>query len=458
MKDITVNDIVKICKGTLICGEGSIVCKNFEKDTRLIKNGDVYVGIRGENFDGNTLYKKAFENGADVCIVSGVVVKEYAGKTIIKVEDSIKALQQIAEYKRSLYDIPVIAVTGSVGKTSTKDIIANVMSQKYKVLKTQGNMNNHIGLPMTILQLNDHEAMVVEMGMNHFGEISVLTNIAHPTMCVISNIGTAHIGNLGSRENILKAKLEILEGTKDNSPIAVNNDNDLLNNWAKTNNSKHKVITYGIDNKSSVTAKDIKSFEDKSIFTIKINSKEYAVEVPVGGNHFVYNALSAICVGLENGIEIEKIIEGIKTFELTKRRMEVIKSSKGATIINDTYNASYDSIKAALEYLNSIKGNKKIAILGDILELGEYSKEMHEKVGEEVVRNKVDVLITAGEASSNIVKKVIELGGIANMKIYECQNNKEAIKFAKEEIEKGDIVLVKASNSMHFDEIVEKIK
>lgn len=465
MKDITVKDIVNICQGKLICGDENIICKEFKKDTRTIKTGDVYVGIKGENFDGNTLYEEAFENGAEVCIVSGVEAKEYEGKTIIEVEDSLNALQKIAEYKRSLYNIPVIAVTGSVGKTSTKDIIASVMSQKYKVLKTEGNMNNHIGLPMTILKLEDHEAMVVEMGMDHAGEISVLTNIAHPTMCVISNIGSSHIGTLGSRENILKAKLEILEGTSEDSPIAINNDNDLLNNWIKTNNTTHKIITYGIETKSDVMARDIESFEDKSTFTLELNNKIWdqvalchKVEVPVGGKHFVYNALSAICVGLENNIEIQKIIEGIKKLELTKRRMEIIKCKNGVTIINDTYNANYESMKAGLEYLHSVNGNRKIAILGDMLNLGDYETELHEKIGEEVIKSEVSVLITVGEASQNIAKRALEIGEIANIIIHECKTNEEAIKFAKEELKQGDIVLVKASNAMHFDEIVEKIQ
>ncbi len=465
MKDITVKDIVNICQGKLICGDENIICKEFKKDTRTIKTGDVYVGIKGENFDGNTLYEEAFENGAEVCIVSGVEAKEYEGKTIIEVEDSLNALQKIAEYKRSLYNIPVIAVTGSVGKTSTKDIIASVMSQKYKVLKTEGNMNNHIGLPMTILKLEDHEAMVVEMGMDHAGEISVLTNIAHPTMCVISNIGSSHIGTLGSRENILKAKLEILEGTSEDSPIAINNDNDLLNNWIKTNNTTHKIITYGIETKSDVMARDIESFEDKSTFTLELNNKIWdqvvlchKVEVPVGGKHFVYNALSAICVGLENNIEIQKIIEGIKKLELTKRRMEIIKCKNGVTIINDTYNANYESMKAGLEYLHSVNGNRKVAILGDMLNLGDYETELHEKIGEEVIKSEVSVLITVGEASQNIAKRALEIGEIANIIIHECKTNEEAIKFAKEELKQGDIVLVKASNAMHFDEIVEKIQ
>lgn len=458
MKDITVKDIIDICKGKMICGNENAILGNVQKDTRLIEKGDTYIGIKGENFDGNTLYEEALKNGADICIVSGIEAKKYEGKTIIEVENSIKALQAIAEYKRSLYNIPVIAVTGSVGKTTTKDLITSVMSQGYKVLKTVGNMNNHIGLPMTILKLRDHNALVVEMGMDHFGEIRELTNIAHPTMCVISNIGTSHLENLGSRENILKSKLEILEGTKDNSPIAVNNDNDLLSEWAKNNTTNHKVITYGITNKSDVMAKDIKSFEDKSIFTLVVNSEEYEVEIPIGGRHFVYNALCAICVGIENNIEIEKIIQGIKNVEMTKRRMEVVKSKTGATIINDTYNASYDSVKAGLEYLYSVKSDRRIAILGDMLCLGKYEKELHEKVGEEVVKNKVDILITVGEASKNIVNRVQELNKNSNIIIQECSSNQEAIEYAKGILQEGDIVLVKASNAMHFDEIVNGIQ
>ena len=457
MKKITVDDILRICNGKLFCGSKEIECKHFERDTRNVKTGDVYIGIKGENFDGNTLYEKAFEQGASVAIVSGINPDVYKDKTIILVEDTIKALQQIAEYKRNLYDIPVIAVTGSVGKTSTKDIVASVMSQKYKVLKTQGNLNNHIGLPITILQLEDHEAIVVEMGMNHFGEIRTLTNIAHPTMCIISNIGTSHIGNLGSRENILKAKLEILEGARENAPVIVNNDNDLLNKWAKEEKDNYNIKTYGIKEKSDLIAKNIRSFEDKSLFDIDIKGKTHEVTVPVGGNHFVYNALAAICVGIENGIEIEDIITGIKNFELTKKRMEVIKSKlTGATIINDTYNASYDSMKAGLEYLNSVRGNRKIAMLGDMLELGEYEQKMHEKVGEEVAKNNIDILITIGNASKDIAKMARKLN--PEIEIHEYSKNQEALEYAKENFKEGDIVLIKASNAMKLSEIAENLK
>ena len=209
----------------------------------------MYLGIKGEKIIGNIYIVQAFLNGFFGCItdenVNEEIINKYKEKVIIKVEYTIKAIQELAKYKRSLYDIPVIAVTGSVGKTSTKDIIANVLGQKYKVLKTEGNMNNHIGLPMTLLKLKDHTAVVVEMGMNHFGEISLLTNIAKPTGCVITNIGTSHIGNLGSRENILKAKLEILEGLDKNGFVLINNDNDLLHEWAKKE-KRYKIMKTGI--------------------------------------------------------------------------------------------------------------------------------------------------------------------------------------------------------------------
>ena len=217
MKDITVSDMIRICDGTLVCGKQDSLCRHFSKDTRTLQPGDVYVGIQGETINGSTFYTQAIEKGASVCLLENVevdtnVILQHPEVSIVMVEDTVKALQQLASYKRMQYQIPVIAITGSVGKTSTKDMVASVVSQKYKVLKTQGNYNNHIGLPLTILELQQEEALVVEMGMSALGEISVLTQIAKPTICVITNVGTSHIGKLGSRENILKAKLEILEG------------------------------------------------------------------------------------------------------------------------------------------------------------------------------------------------------------------------------------------------------
>lgn len=457
MVKIKIKDILELCEGKLLCGNENEVLDNFCKDTRILQKDDVYVGIKGENFDGNTLYKEAIDKGAKVCILQGIEIDnnylENKNVSIIMVEDTIKAIGKIANYKRNLYDIPVIAVTGSVGKTSTKDIIASVVSEKFKVLKTQGNLNNHIGLPFTILKLKDQTAMVVEMGMNHFGEISYLTNIAEPNIAVFTNIGTSHIGILGSRENILKAKMEILE-SKRITDIVVNNDNDLLNKWAKENKKNIKVHTYGIENKSDINAENIKSYEDCSIYEAVKGNDRLNIKVPVGGNHFVLNSLCAISVGNILSISDEKIIDGIQKFELTKKRMEIKKIKDNITIINDSYNASLDSMKAALKYLGDIKNKRKIAVLGDMLELGEYSKELHEKVGEEVKNNKIDVLITVGELAKNI-NNVINNTEIEN---YHFNSNNEASNFLNTYLKENDVILFKASNGMHFTEIIDLIK
>ena len=461
MKEILVKDIVKITRGKLICGNEEEICESYSKDTRTINEGDIYLGIKGERFNGSVFFKDALDKGAKGCILQELEINQkdidtYKDKFIIIVDDVVKALQELATYKRNLYDIPVIGVTGSVGKTSTKDIIASVLSQKYKVLKTEGNYNNEIGLPLTILKLKDHEAMVVEMGMSAFGEISLLTKIARPTTAVITIIGSSHIGELGSRENILKAKLEILEGLDEYGSLIINNDNDLLNKWNQNNNDNHKHITYGIKNKSMLMAKNIKIQKEASTFDLEYDDKTYTITVPVGGEHFIYNTLCAICVGIKYGIELEKIIKGISEFKLTKRRMEVIKNSNNITIINDSYNASYESMKVALEYLSSIEANKKIAVLGDILELGEFSKQMHEKVGEEVAKNNIDILIAVGKAAKNIVNNAIKFGMNKN-NVYHYNNNEEAVDKVKKVAKEGDIILVKASNGMHFDEIVDAI-
>lgn len=454
-KNITVNKIVEICNGKLLSGDENIQVKTYSKDTRTLNKGDMYLGIKGEKINGNDYIEQAFINGAIGCItdenVSEKIINKYKKeKVIIKVENTIKAIQELAKYKRSLYKIPVIAVTGSVGKTSTKDIIANVLGQKYKVLKTEGNMNNHIGLPMTLLKLKDHTAVVVEMGMNHFGEISLLTNIAKPTGCVITNIGTSHIGNLGSRENILKAKLEILEGLDKDGFVLINNDNDLLHDWAKKE-KKYKVYTYGLENNSTYMAKKVTILENSSEFEIN----GIKGNVPVGGIHFVYNSVCAFAVGDILNVEKEKIIKGISEFKLTAKRMDTEVIQNNIKIINDSYNASYDSMKAALEVVNNTLAQRKIAILGDMLELGDYAKELHEKVGEEVVKNKIDILITIGENAKNIANKAKEL----KMENVQSFNNiDEAIKNIKEIIKSGDLILLKASNSMNFSKILNELK
>ena len=453
-----IKEILNVTKGKMLFGNEELEVENFSKDTRIIQKGDIYIGIKGEKFDGSNFWNQALDAGATAVLISNIQIskeekEKYKDKTIIQVEDTLEALYEIAKYKRSLYNIPVIAVTGSVGKTSTKDIIASVVSQKYKTLKTEGNNNNNIGLPLTILKLKDHEALVVEMGMNHFGEISLLTNIAKPTLAVITNIGTSHIGNLGSRENILKAKLEILEGMKIPRMI-INNDNDLLHKWYEENKEKIEIHTYGINNSSDVIAEKIELGEEKSKFVAKSLAEKVDINVPVGGEHFIYNALCGFLVGKVLGLTSKEIQNGISKFELTKKRMDIRALKNGVTLINDSYNASYESMKASLKYLSNRTDLRKIAVLGDMLELGEFSKELHEKVGEEVANNNIDILICRGKFAKDIISKA------SKNKKTQCillQNNEEILNKLKEILREGDVVLIKASNGMKFYEICQKL-
>jgi len=458
MKDLLVRDILNITKGKLICGDINTKCEEFSKDTRTLNKGDVYLGIKGENFNGSDFYKEALEKGAKGCILEDIQIdeeelKNYKDKFIIIVDNTVEALQKIASYKRSLYDIRVIGITGSVGKTSTKDLISSVLSTEYKVLKTEGNYNNEIGLPLTILKLKDHECLVLEMGMSELGEISVLSKIAKPDTAVITTIGSSHIGQLGSRENILKAKLEILEGLDKNGTLIINIDNDLLNSWNKDNNDTHKHITYGIENISDLNAYSVDIKENKSTFKIKYNNEEYTVTVPVSGKHFIYNSLAAICVGLNYNIKPENIIKGISNFNLTKNRMEIIKHNN-YTIINDCYNASLESISFAIEYMSTLSG-RKIAVLGDVLELGCHSKQIHESIGGFVSKSELDILITVGKEmkyAADIVSSTNK-----NINVFSYSNNQEAINKLQETIKEKDIILIKASNSMNFKEIVDAL-
>lgn len=457
---MNVGDIIKATKGKLLIGKLETECENFCTDTRKIQKDDVYIGLKGEKFNGNEYYKEALENGAKVAIISGIEIpkneiEQLKEKTIIQVEDSLEAFGNIAAYKRNLYDIPVVQITGSVGKTSTRDIVANVVRTQYKTLQTEGNQNNAVGLPTTLLKLKDHEAVVVESGMNHLGEISYLGKIAKPTIAVITNVGTAHIGFLGSRENILKAKLEILENLKPDGYIVINNDNDLLNKWAKED-TKYKKYTFGIEQEADVMAYNIQINENNSTYNVKIDNKEYTVTVPVSGKHFVYNSLCAIAVGNLLNIAPDNIIKGISSFTLTKNRMEVDKIKNNITIINDAYNASYDSMKAALEYLKELPGNRKIAVLGDMFELGDFAEEIHRKVGTEVVTHKVDMLVTVGKLANYIADEA-EYIGMPKDQVIRLNTTTEAINYLNGNLEKDDVVLLKAANGMHFAEIFKGI-
>lgn len=450
-KKISVDKIVEICQGEVVSRGIASTCNDFCCDTRLLKKGDTFLALKCEAENAIKYIEDAFEKGTIGCIcecdVPEDIINKNSYKFIIKVKDSVEAIQKLAEYKRSLYNIPVIAVTGSVGKTSTKEIIASVVGEVFNVKKNQGNYNNHIGVPLTILSWDENtECAVVEMGMNHFGEIEVLTKIAKPTVAVITNVGTAHIGILGSRENILKAKMEILDGLQTGGTVVINNDNDLLHTCDLSNYNK---VTYGIENESDYMAFDIRREESSSEYKIKIDEKEYKVFVPLAGDHFIYNSLCSIAVGKALNIETEKIIQGIKNFELTGKRNEIIEKN-GLKIINDYYNASLDSMKASLGVLKNINATRKIAILGDMLELGEYSEKLHREVGSEAAKDEVDVLCTVGRLAKDIAKEAITLG---TKEVYSFDTNEECIEKLKQIINKGDCILLKASNRMRFGDI-----
>ena len=438
---MNLKEIVEITNGNLIYGEDNII-NGFSRDTKTISEGEVFIGLKG-TIDGSKFYLDALKNGAKGVIVNKGVIDNYEkvdNAFILEVEDTLKALGQIASLKRSKYNIPVIAVTGSVGKTSTKDIITSVLRTKYKVLSTIGNYNNDIGMPLTILGLKDEEVMVLEMGMNHLGELSYLSKIAKPTLAVITNVGTAHIGNLGSRENILKAKLEIRDGLS--GKLIINNDNDLLHNYYL--NNKDNIITVGINNDSDIMAKDI-SYDENTSYKYD----DTLINLKVGGEAFIYNSMLGIAVGKELGLTNEEIKKGIESFELTKNRLQII-DVNGYRIIDESYNANFDSMKEAVTNLGKSEG-RKIAVLGDMLELGNYSKDIHKSIGKVVNDNNIDILVTVGNDS-----KYIDEEAKCSKKHFD--NNNDAINYLKEIVEEKDSILVKASNSLKFIEIVNALK
>ena len=454
MANLYVSDIIRLCNGKLISGDVDLILGDFCTDTRKIKKNDVYVGIKGEVYDGNCFYQESIKNGASVCILDKIEDDYDIGNTtVVLVDDTLKCIQELAKYKRTLYDIPVIAITGSVGKTSTKDIIASVVSEEYKTCKTVGNYNNHLGVPLTILSLKDEEALVVEMGMNHLREIALLSEIAKPTISVITNVGTAHIGILGSRDNILKAKLEILEGME-NKKLIINYDNDMLNSVSDKLRNECELYTVGIDNEAKYKAVNIKEDVFSSVFDIESITDN--IKVNVGGKVFVYNSLVAYAVGDILGIDDSKIKKGIENFCLSAGRLEKKVNSRGVTIIDDTYNANYDSMSSSISLLGKVNDKRKIVVLGDMLELGDYSDDLHTKLGDVVVGSNVDVLITIGEYSLNIEKRAIELGMDSN-NCYHFSKENECYDLVCDMLDGNDIVLLKGSHGIHLDRVVNKI-
>jgi len=416
-------------------------------DSREAKNGAMFIGIKGDRVDGNDFATDFLKNGGS-CAVVEKTVEVPDGKCVILVEDTKKAIRDIAEFYRTTLDIDVIAVTGSVGKTSTKDMLYSVISKGFSAFATKGNFNNEIGVPLTVFQLDGtYKKAVVEMGMSNIGEISRLTKIAKPQVAVITNIGTAHIGNLGSRENILKAKLEVLECL---DGIAVlNGDDEFL--WGAKDDISHKTIYYAIDNtEADFVAYDVVCNDKGSTFKLKIDGSEYGFSIPVVGKHHVYNAMAAIICGLHFGMNINDIVMGVSTYETSGMRQREIEIG-GIKLIEDCYNASSDSMLSSLNVLKSVSaGKRSIAVLGDMLEQGDFAEENHRLVGRYVAQTGTDVLVCIGKDAGYIADEARK-NNVEN--VYEFITNKEASAFLCDFVKNEDVVLFKASRGMALEEV-----
>ncbi len=455
MESLKCREILEATGGTLAFGDAELDICSISTDSRRIGKGALFIPIAGERFDGHDFITSSLEAGAAASLTQSRLIPTVPGKAVIRVCDTVEALGKIAKYYRKKFGIPFVGITGSVGKTSTKDMVAEVLACSFNVLKTKGNFNNEIGLPLTIFNIDrSHEAAVIEMGMSGFGEISRLTSIVRPNIAIITNIGLSHIEKLGSRQNILKAKLEILEGLDNGGIVVLNGDDKLL--YGIKDLVSFKTIFYGMEEGLDYQAFNIKTEGEKGTgFELTVNGRDYKIHVPVPGLHNVYNALAAVAAGLELGMDMDSVINGIARFTPSKMRMDIIKH-KGATIINDTYNASPQSMEAAINVLKEVAGsNRTIAVLGDMLEMGEWAFNAHVDVGIFAVSREIDYILTVGESGRNIAVGAIEAGA-EKCRVHSFEKNEDAAGFLKELFKKGDVILVKGSRGMKMEEIIER--
>ena len=429
--------------------ESDLFITSICTDTRNIEKGCLFIAFSGENFDAHNFVEEAAKKGAAAVLCQREVE---CSAPVLYVKDTRTAYLDIAGFYRSQFEIPLIGITGSVGKTTTKDFVALGLSAKYKTLKTKGNFNNDIGMPRTLLELDSsYEAAVIEMGMNHFGEIHNLTLRSKPTMGVITNIGVSHIENLGSREGILKAKLEILDGMSEDAPLILNADNDLL---AEVKIDGRPVYYFGIENeKADFRAVDIKSEGASTSFTVVYPDGEKEISVPAVGNHIVLNAVCAFAVGILNRVDADSLAKKLGEYVPSGMRQRQVDCGE-FVVIEDCYNASPDSMRAAITTLTGLNTGKKIAVLGDMLELGEFSEKFHSDVGKIAAESGVDVLLCYGK-DSRFYKSSAEENGIKKALHFEDQS--ELLEHLIKEIEQGSAVLFKASHGMHLENVIKEL-
>ncbi|MDE5910034.1 MAG: UDP-N-acetylmuramoyl-tripeptide--D-alanyl-D-alanine ligase [Lachnospiraceae bacterium] len=463
MKNLTMANMAKACGGVLHEPEKKLGTKLREAscvviDSRKIEPGGVFIATKGERVDGHTFIPDVIEKGA-----LGIICEREIDNSpvpYILVEDSFHALKAIAEFYRKQLSIKVVGITGSVGKTSTKEFIASVLSVKYKVLKTEGNFNNEIGLPLTVLSIREgHEVAVLEMGISDFGEMHRLSRIARPDLCVLTNIGQCHLENLGTREGILKAKSEIFDFMNPDGYVFVNGDDDLLSKLSQKGN--HTPIHFGLNPANEIYASDVMS---KGLFgsqaVIHADLSVFPVEIPLPGAHMVLNALAAAGVGMKFGLTIKEIKQGIADVQSVSGRSNVL-SLPDYTLIDDCYNANPASMRAAIDLLSMAFG-RKAAILGDMFELGEREKQLHGQIGAYAAESGIDILICTGTLSRFMYEQAMKMNQSISskrkVKLYYFETREEMMEKLPNILKKGDTILIKASHGMQFEKVVAQLK
>lgn len=447
MKQFTLEQFVKACRG-MYQGPLELLDRpigNVRVDSRLIEEGDLFIATVGEKTDGHRFLSDVHQKGA-LCAVCQQKPDTPSGPYIL-VKDTLQALKEAAEAYRMTLSIPVIGITGSVGKTSTKEMVAAILSQKYRVLKTPGNFNNEIGLPLTVFQIEPfHEAAVLEMGMNHFGEMHRLSKIAKPTHCLFTNIGVAHLEHLGSRDGILKAKAEMFDYAAKDAKVFVNGDDDKLITL------KDRAVTFGLNPANQVYADQVENEGLEGMrCQIHAGAVSFKAHIPLPGRHMIYNAMAGTCVGLSLGLTAEEIQAGIRSLKPLGGRSNILHTGR-YTLLDDCYNANPVSMCAMLDVLNHAL-TRKVAILGDMGELGAQSESLHASVGRHLGSIHADLVITIGPLSEAIHKAAKNAAPWSVCLHYDSQE--AFLKEAGSLLQKGDSILLKASHYMGFEHIVK---
>ena len=459
MLAMTVGEICRALKARLRQGDSATRVLAASIDSRFVPPGAVFVALKGERHDAHDFAVAAVTAGAAALILEREVPGVPPEIPVLLVPDALAALQDLARYNRSRLNLPVVGITGSSGKTTTKDMVAAVLAARFRTLKTRGNFNNEIGLPLTLLELAEgHQAAVVEMAMRGPGEIDALCRLALPTAAVITNIGEAHVELLGTVAAIARAKGEILAHVPADGFALLHGDSPYM--AGEAGRCRGRVLFYGLGRDNHFRPEGIQTVDGGNHFEVVFrpgNGEElrFPVFVPVPGRHNVFNALAAVGVGLSLGLAPAEIARGLAGLKLTALRQEVVEA-QGMTLINDTYNANPDSARAALQTLAEIaRGRRAVAVLGNMLELGEAAAEGHRQVGLASARV-AELVFTVGELAAGVAAGAVE-GGLSPDAVFLCRDNSEVVDRLRTLLQPGDVVLVKGSRGMQMEEIVSRL-